>query len=312
MYLFNEALFSTILFLLTSVYNMKDEAKLNQTIKLKDGRTLGYLDIGNKDASSVIFHFHGFPGSRLEAMILADRARIKNIRMISIDRPGMGLSDFKKNRSLLDWPDDVVELADALGIEKFAVEGTSGGGPYALACAYKITERLTSCGIISGVASKDLEIEKKMRLFTAIRIFPWLFKLIIWLKSRGMKDLEKAEKNMKKAMNNFPEADKKVLGDPQILSLFIKESAEAFRHGSKGTYHEGKIYARSWGFNLEDISPKLKVYIWHGEADEAVPVAMGREMCKLIPNCVGKFYPGEGHYSTIFNYYEDIIDTLTS
>ena len=311
MFLFNEALFFTILFILRSVYRMKDEDKLNQTITLKDGRKLGYIELGRSDGKP-LFHFHGFPGSRLEANLLADRIGEMNLRLIGIDRPGMGLSDFKKNRSLLDWPDDVVELADVLGIDKFAVEGISGGGPYAAACAYKIPERLTSCGIISGVASKDLEIEKKMKLFSIIRLFPWLFRLMIWIKSRGMKDLEKAEKNLKKALIKFPEADRKVLDDPQILSKFIKESAEAFRQGSKGAYHEGKIYAKSWSFNLEDISSKLKVYIWHGEADEAVPVAMGREMCNLIPNCVGKFYPGEGHYSTIFNYYEDIIDALTS
>jgi len=290
---------------------MKDEDKLNKTIKLKDGRKLGYVDLGKSDGKP-LFHFNGFPGSRLEVTILADEAIKKNIRVIGIDRPGMGLSDFKKNRTLLDWPDDVVELADALGIDKFAVEGISGGGPYVAACAYKIPKRLTSCGIISGVASKDLEIEKKMRIFSVIRIFPWLFKLMIWLQSRGMRNLEKAEKKMKESAKKFPEADRKIFDDPQILSLFVKETAEAFRQGSKGAYYEGKIYIRSWGFNLEDISPKLKVYIWHGEADEIVPVAMGRGMCKLIPNCEGKFYPGEGHYSTIFKYYKEIIDALTS
>lgn len=290
---------------------MKDEDKLNKTIKLKDGRKLGYIDLGKSDGKP-LFHFNGFPGSRLEVTILADEAIKKNIRVIGIDRPGMGLSDFKKNRTLLDWPDDVVELADALGIDKFAVEGISGGGPYVAACAYKIPKRLTSCGIISGVASKDLEIEKKMRIFSVIRIFPWLFKLMIWLQSRGMRNLEKAEKKMKESAKKFPEADRKIFDDPQILSLFVKETAEAFRQGSKGVYYEGKIYVKSWGFNLEDISPKLKVYIWHGEADEIVPVAMGRGMCKLIPNCEGKFYPGEGHYSTIFKYYKEIIDALTS
>jgi len=290
---------------------MKEEDKLNKTIKLKDGRKLGYIDLGKSDGKP-LFHFNGFPGSRLEVTILADRAIKKNIRVIGIDRPGMGLSDFKKNRTLLDWPDDVVELADALGIDKFAVEGISGGGPYVAACAYKIPERLTSCGIISGAASKDIEIEKKMRIFSVIRIFPWLFKLMIWLQSRGMRNLEKAEKKMKESAKKFPEADRKIFDDPQILSLFVKETAEAFRQGSKGVYYEGKIYARSWGFNLEDISPKLTVYIWHGEADQIVPVAMGRGMCKLIPNCEGKFYPGEGHYSTIFKYYKEIIDALTS
>lgn len=310
MFLFNKALSFSLFNFFTVMYKMAISDTIDQTLKLKDGRMLGYIDLGKKDANRVIFHFHGFPGSRLEAMILADRAIIKNVRLISIDRPGMGLSDFKENRTLLDWPDDVVELADALGIDKFAVEGISGGGPYAAACAYKIPDRLISCGIISGLASKDLETEKKIKLFSVIRIFPWLFKLLIWIQSRGMRDSEKAEKNMKKAMIKFPEEDRKVLDDPQILSLFIKEGAEAFRQGSKGAYHEGKIYARSWGFKLEDISPKLKVYIWHGDADKTI--AMGRGMCKVIPNCEGKFYPGEGHYSTILKYYEDIIDALIS
>ncbi len=291
---------------------MTNTDKLSQTIKLKDGRKLGYIDLGNKDAKP-LFHFHGFPSSRLEATLLSEKDIDKlNVRLIGIDRPGMGLSDFKKNRTLLDWPDDVVELADALGIDKFTVEGISGGGPYAVACAYKIPERLHSCGIISGLAPRDLEIEKSIRLFAVIRIFPLLFKLMMWFQARGTLDFEKAEKNMKKALKKMPEADRVILNDPTTFSLFIKASAESFRQDSKGAYHEGKIYAKSWGFNLEDISPNLRVYIWHGEADVNVPVAMGRGMCEKIPKCICKFYPNEGHYSTIFNYFEDITKTLTS
>ena len=285
---------------------------VNQTVKLKDGRNLGYIDLGKEDGKP-LFYFHGFPGSRLEATLLSDKEINKlNIRLISVDRPGMGLSDFKKNRTLLDWVDDVVELADALDINKFAVGGVSGGGPYAAACAYRIPGRLISCGIISGLGSKDLEIEKKIKLLSVIRNFPWLFKLMMWIQSRGMKDLEKAEKKMKKSLKKLPEADREALADPQLLSKFIKEAGEAFRHGSKGTYHEGKIYAKSWGFNLEDISPQLKVYIWHGVADKNVSVEMGHEMCKLIPYCKGKFYPNEGHYSTVLKYYEEIMSTLIS
>ncbi|MFX1288120.1 MAG: alpha/beta fold hydrolase [Promethearchaeota archaeon] len=289
---------------------MLKKANLEQSIILKDGRKLGYIDLGDPDAKA-IFHFHGFPGSRLEVTILSEEEikRLK-IRIIGIDRPGMGLSDFKKNRTLLDWPNDVIELADALNIEKFIVEGISGGGPYAAACAYKIPERLHSCGIISGLASKDLEIENKIRLFTVIRLFPWLFKLMMWFQARGMKDQKKAEKSMKKTAEKLPEADRIIFDDPTIVSLFIKESAEAFKQGIKGTYHDGKIYAKSWGFDLEDISPKVKVYIWHGEADAAVPITMGRGMCQLIPNCKGTFYPGEGHYSTILNHFADIISAL--
>ena len=153
----------------------------------------------------------------------------------------------------------------------------------------------------------DLEVEEEIksirRLSFVIRRMPWLFKLMISFQSRGLKDLEKAERKMRETIKKFPEPDREVMDDPKLLPLFIKESAEAFRQGNKGAIYEGKLYAKPWGFSLEDISPKLKVYLWHGEVDEAVPVAMGRGVCKAIPNCEGKFYPNDGHYSTIFKYF---------
>jgi len=297
------------------MYEMPKSDNLNLTFELKDGRKLVYADLGNPEAKP-LFHFHGFTGSRLEVAIFADKVVQNNIRLIGIDRPGMGLSDFKKDRTILDWPDDVVELADALGIDKFAIEGISGGGPYAAACAYKTPERLTTCGIISGLGPMDLEVEeniKSIRRFSfVIRRMPWLFKLMISFQSRGLKDLEKAERKMRETIKKFPEPDREVMDDPKLLSLFIRESAEAFRQGNKGIFYEGKLYAKPWGFSPEDISPKLKVYIWHGEVDEAVPVAMGRGMCKAIPNCEGKFYTNDGHYSTIFKYFKEIVSALTS
>ena len=135
---------------------------------------------------------------------------------------------------------------------------------------------------------------------------------MMWFQSRGMQNHDKAEKNLRKAAKKLPEADRLIFNDPVTLSLFVRESIEAFRQGIKGVYHEGKIYAKPWSFNLEDIPSKLKVYIWHGEADINVPVSMGRGMCKLIPNCKGTFYPGDGHYSTILNHFEAIIQTLIS
>src|SRR6266542_4280596 len=119
-------------------------------IQLRDGRTLGYADYGRANEKP-LFYFHGHPGSRFEARFLAAQAAQAGVHLIGIDRPGMGLSSFKAHRRLLDWPDDVVELADSLHINRFAVVGFSGGGPYALACAYKIPRRLRACGIIAGV-----------------------------------------------------------------------------------------------------------------------------------------------------------------
>ncbi len=125
------------------------------TVRLRDGRSIGLASVG-KDDGFPILHCHGSGSSRLEVQLLATQASEAGVRLIGLDRPGIGRSDPKPGSRLLDWPDDVVEVADHLGIERFAVEGLSADGPYALACASKIPQRLTSCGLISTVAPPDL------------------------------------------------------------------------------------------------------------------------------------------------------------
>jgi pimeloyl-ACP methyl ester carboxylesterase len=121
------------------------------TFKLPDGRTLVYAEYG-APAGKPIIYFHGSPGSRLDPQMLDQSCLVKfNVRLIAPDRPGMGLSDFQPNRKISDWPDDVVALADSLGLHSFAVLGVSGGAPYAEVCALKIPHRLTAVAIVSGV-----------------------------------------------------------------------------------------------------------------------------------------------------------------
>jgi pimeloyl-ACP methyl ester carboxylesterase len=124
-------------------------------ITLRDGRRLGFAEFGDRQGKPV-FYFHGFPGSRLEAR-LADRiSRESKIRFIGIDRPGYGLSSLKPGRTFVDWADDVIGLADALGVDRFSILGVSGGGPYAAACACKIPDRLDTIGIICGMGPVDV------------------------------------------------------------------------------------------------------------------------------------------------------------
>ena len=289
------------------------KSNLNQTIKLKGGRTLGFAEVGDPEGKP-LFHFHGYPGSRLEITLIEELLKNKSIRLIGIDRPGMGLSDFKENRKLLDWPDDVVELANHLGYDKFAIEGISGGGPYALACAYKIPDRLTTCGIIAGLEPVELGLEGMNRsnrmLFFFIKRMPFLVKIIMKRQVKKATNIDDFKKMLKKGIKDLPEPDKKIIEDPKRLDLFAIEMAEAFKQGSKGLVLEAKLYAKNWGFQLDQIDPNLKVYIWHGELDDSVPINMSREASKLIPNCETKFYPNEGHYSIAFNHMNEIFESL--
>jgi pimeloyl-ACP methyl ester carboxylesterase len=128
----------------------------SKTIRLKDGRLLGYAEYGAPEGKPV-FYCHGFPSSRLDWPIFDSDAIATrlNARIIAADRPGTGLSDFKSGRQILDWPDDVIELADALQVDRFAMLGISGGGPYAEACALKIPRRLTATAIVCGMGPSE-------------------------------------------------------------------------------------------------------------------------------------------------------------
>ncbi len=127
--------------------------RTDRKLVLQDGHSLAYCEYGAPGGRPV-FYFHGHPGSRRDfpAFDPGDIARELGVRIIATDRPGHGLSDFQPGRRMLDWPDDVCELADALQLDTFAVLGISGGGPYAAACAYKIPQRLTATAIVPKMA----------------------------------------------------------------------------------------------------------------------------------------------------------------
>ncbi len=290
---------------------MVESNKENQVFELKDGRKLGYAEYGDLNGKPM-FHFHGHPGSRLEGRLFGEKPKEHGVHIISVDRPGIGLSDFLPKRTLLDWPDDIIELADHLGLSTFVVEGISGGGPYAVACAYKIPERLMCCGIIAGMglvnwSRKGMMLSNRISFFISRRL-PFLIKTILKAEKKAFEDQKSIEDFAKK----LPEPDRIVFQDPQILNIFIEETKEAFRPGIDGVVMEDKIYAKPWGFDLKDISSDMQVYLWHGEMDVFVPSSFGRKMCELIPNCQGKFYPNEGHLSVGQNHLDEIFETLKS
>jgi pimeloyl-ACP methyl ester carboxylesterase len=285
--------------------------RLNQTITLRDRRILGFAEKGPLSGKPV-FHFNGFPGSRLEITLIEENILNKlNVRLIGVDRPGMGLSDFKKDRTLLDWPDDILELANYLNLKRFAVEGVSGGAPYSLACAFKIPDHLTSCAVIGGIGPIDFKkvVGSSLLYFIIKRIY-FLFRISMHFQGKTARNVKKMELKWKKSFNDLPPADQKILNDPTNLSKFLKEGAEAFKQGSKGVSYEGRLYTYPWQFKLEDIKSFLKVFIFHGELDQIVPLSIAKTVSQLIPNSISKIYPEEGHYSVPINHIEDILNLL--
>jgi len=284
-----------------------------RTVNLPDGRGLGYAEYGDAEGRPV-FHFHGTPSARLEAARGDEEALRQGVRLIGIDRPGMGLSDFHRGRRLLDWPDDVAALADALAVDRFAVLGVSGGGAYAAACASKIPERLTACGFVSSIGPPDVEIEgvpqASQVVFTIARRLPWLLSpLLWWVLGRHMQNRAKAEGMLEEGSQHRPEPDRELLESPEFMDLYYAETAEAFRQKAKGPAHDFRLYTQPWGFQLEDIRCD-SVFLWHGELDESAPLAMGQAIAARIPNCKATFYPDDGHLSPGINHIDEILQAL--
>ena len=195
---------------------------------------------------------------------------------------------------------DVMELADNLQLDRFSVVGFSGGGPYALACASKIPHRLIACGIVAGVGHTG-------RLLSFLSM--WLPWLILPIMRSFFQDEERAKKSLSQAARNWGDADRNALSFPGVSDLMAASLVDALKQGSRGAAYDGVLLGRPWGFNLEEIefpSP----YLWHGELDREVPVAMGRTIAEELAHCQATYYPDEGHISLIVNRAQDILKSL--
>jgi pimeloyl-ACP methyl ester carboxylesterase len=279
----------------------------SQTIKLRDGRTLGYAEYGAPQGKP-IFYFHGFPSSRIDWPIFDSDAIATrlNARIIAADRPGTGLSDFKSDRQILDWPDDVIELADALHVDRFAALGISGGGPYAAACAFKIPQRLTATAIVCGMGPSEAPGAKDGTAMLLTGKSAFMRKMLLMLMAMGFR--RNPDRFLSQMKDTVAEPDKLLLAQSEIEQAFIYSIREAFRSGTRGAYHDAVLYKRPWGYQLQDIS--MPIHLWHGDLDTQVPVSVGQYVANAIPNCQAKFLPEEGHLSLAHNYIEEILDSL--
>ena len=284
--------------------------RFNKQIRLKDGRMLGYDEYGAPEGKPV-FYFHGHPGSRLDWQLFDenDSAAELNARIIAVDRPGSGLSDFKRGRKILDWPDDVIELADALQVDRFAVLGLSGGGPYAAACAFKISEHLTATAIVSGMGPVDAPGTKDGTSWTYPGKGSVTRRLLLMMTSMGLrKKPDQFSSNMKES---FKGPDKELaLENPEMLNGVVETFGEALRPGIAGAHYEAGLYTHPWGFRLEDIA--AEVHLWHGEQDDDVPISVGRYVADAIPNCHATFLKDEAHISLPHNHIREILKILVA
>jgi pimeloyl-ACP methyl ester carboxylesterase len=291
---------------------------LNQIIMLKDGRQLGYDEYGPSDGKP-LFYFHGTPSSRKDWHALGNEglAEKLGVRVIVADRPGIGLSSFQPGRRIGDWAIDVEALADALGLERFAVLGYSGGGPYALACAQKIPQRLTAVGVVAGEGPADQPgiyegLNPQALQFMQMALEkPWQFRLMWSMICAMTRHAPRLLARRGGFFTGLPEADKVVTQEhPELSQALFAAMIETVRGGTRGPQWDAALAVSPWDFPIDNIS--IPVYLWQGEDDRNVSFAAGRYFARTIPQCHATFLPGEGHVSLAVNYLEQILCVLSA
>jgi pimeloyl-ACP methyl ester carboxylesterase len=266
------------------------------TVPLGNGRHLGVVEYGHRGGPAVLY-LHGHPGSRLEARWLAGAADRAGIPLIGVDRPGLGRSDYQPKRRLLHWPDDIDNLANRLGLDRFAVLGFSGGAPYALACAYRFPQRLTGCAVVAGVAPAGWFV----RMLAAWLPWPLTFAI-----RAQFVDHAHASRLLSRFARRWPAPDRQVLTVPGVHQVLAASLADAFRQGAKGAARDGSLLGHRWG---QPEAIEHPVLLWHGSADRQVPAAV-RSLAARLPHCQATWSPDDGHLSVIVNHADEILAAL--
>jgi pimeloyl-ACP methyl ester carboxylesterase len=282
---------------------------VTEFVTMPDGRDLAYEVYGDPEGTPVL-SFHGGLSSRLDAAPAHEAARDLGIRLISPDRPGIGLSTYQPDRRLLDWPDDIAALTDALGLDRFAVMGWSCGGPYAAACGARLSDRVTAVALLSSAVALDvfgttkgLTLDDRL-LLLLVRRTPRLASALMRITIA-----EASEARLQREMlRSFPGVDRAILRDrataPGIVA-FVKES---MRQGTEGSLQEYRIFGDPWGFSLEEV--RAPVHIWEGADDRTGPPAYRQFLADHLPDARVTVVPNEGHLSLLVHQAPEILASL--
>jgi pimeloyl-ACP methyl ester carboxylesterase len=271
---------------------------LEGNVAVGDGRQLGFAEFGDPQGRS-IFWLHGTPGARrlipTEARVYAEQ---NHIRLIGVDRPGIGSSTPHQYDTVLDFADDLRTIADVLGIDKMAVVGLSGGGPYTLACAAAMPDRVVAAGVLGGVApliGPDAISSGLMQLGATVSPLIQVAGAPIRLAASGLIRLIRpvASPALEIYARLSPEGDRRMLGRPEFKAMFLDDLLNGSRKQLAAPFYDIVVFTRDWGFRLDEV--KVPVRWWHGDHDHIVPFEHGQHVVSRLPEAELTELPFESH-----------------
>lgn len=264
-------------------------------------RSIQVRETGAPDGIPVVC-FHGTPGSRLETDFGADAARRLSVRLIAFDRPGYGLSSAGPI-TLRSVARDVEAVVDALGVERFAAFGWSGGGPFALATAAILTDRVDRVGISGGPApalempgARDALDENDRLALSFLPDDPDRAAEQFLIGNRELLDAMMSVLDDEQAPWidwMWGSSDPAVVADPVSRHAVLVSFREALRQGPVPIAWDNVAFVGPWNVDLDDVS--CPVDLWYGDRDEMVKQENGAWLRQRLAQAELTVFPGEGH-----------------
>jgi len=278
-------------------------------VSTPDGRTLAVLEVGSQDGPAIVAH-HGSPGAGMLFRTEVESAEQRGLRLLAYDRPGFGSSSRHEGRRVADAAADVAAILDALGVERFATYGTSGGGPHALACAALLPGRCVAAATIAGVGAAnapDLDWldgmgEGNQAEFAAA--FEGREQVTAFLREDAVELTAAKPDQLAEAMRpHLSAVDARALTGE--LAEFLLGSIQAgLATGVDGWVDDDLAFVSPWGFDIGSIA--VPALVWQGEEDLMVPGAHGRWLRDHVPGAEGGVLPGEGHLTLFVHRVTDV------
>lgn len=264
-------------------------------------RMLRVRDAGDPQGSPVIY-FHGTPGSRLDMAFADDLAAELGVRVVSFDRPGYGGST-PARFGLESISRDAAVVADGLGIDRFATLGQSGGGPFALAAAAVLGDRVTRVGVAAGPGPFEL-VPGALDLLddndtAALALLPGDPVAAARGFADGFEPFAAAARDSTPAelVAGFESLlsthDREVMTDERLSTAFGVTVQEGLRQGTTGAGWDNVSWVGAW--EIDPTTVNRAVLLWYGDEDRMAPKATGEWLRDNIPGAVLMLREGEGH-----------------
>lgn len=260
-------------------------------LRLADGRHLAWAEFGASQGYP-LFYCHNYASTRLEAQFFHDSARAAGFRLISVDRPGLGLSDFSVNHDQTHFVEDVRQLADHLGLTDFGVLSWGGGGGFAFALSAAMPERVRfqlslACVPFAALGDGGGHTWKQLLMLMVLRS-------LIRARCHVSARLHGPAQYLQRLSEQLCSADRKVLEHPEVQSLLLQDIRESTRQGYRGVAQDAAL-----GFQARHFDPaavKVPVHLWQGDADTLVPANYGESLSRALPRARLHSARRRGHF----------------